>query len=160
MRWTKNIPGILGAHTLRGREGWRMRVASGFIALVVLVGTLTMLGCGGDDDGDNNTSTPPAPGSNLTNATASNLANRVFTFPTVSVQTRQHLPGSPQDNIYAALWRFRWHQYRPNDPGIGWQYRHWYGHDWVVYLSGKPEHLSCQSGATGGNAIYRQSLPD
>ena len=55
MRWTKNILGILGAHTLRGREGWRMRVVSGGIALLVLVGALTMLGCGGGDDDGNNT---------------------------------------------------------------------------------------------------------
>jgi hypothetical protein len=100
MRWTKNIPGILKALTLRGREGWRMRVASGFIALVVLVGTLTMLGCGGDDDGDNNTSTPPAPGSNLTNATASNLANRVFTFPNGFSTNPPTLTGLPPGQAF------------------------------------------------------------
>ena len=49
------------------------------------------------DDGDNNTSTPPAPGSNLTNATASNLANRVFTFPNGFSTNLPHLLGFPQD---------------------------------------------------------------
>ena len=88
-----------------------MRVASGFVALVVLVGTLTMLGCGGDDDGDNNTSTPPAPGSNLTNATASNLANRVFTFPNGFSTNPPTLTGLPPGQTFTpALSRFRWHQ--------------------------------------------------
>ena len=95
----ENILGILGALALRGREGWRMRVVSGSVALVVLVGTLTMLGCGAAMT-MGTISTPPAPGTTLTNATASNLANRVFTFPNGFSTNPPTLTGLPPGQAF------------------------------------------------------------
>jgi len=100
MRWTRNVLGIPGALALHGRQLWRIRAVSGSLALIALIGVLTMLGCGGDDDGDNNTSTPPASGSNLTNATASNLANRVFTFPNGFSTNPPTLTGLPPGQAF------------------------------------------------------------
>ena len=54
-----------------------------------------------DDDGDNNTSTPPpTSGSNLTNATASTLANRVFTFPNGFSTNPPTLTGLPPGQAF------------------------------------------------------------
>src|SRR5712664_3949247 len=101
MRWTRHVLGIPGSLALRGRGSWRMRAVSSLIALGVLVGTLTMLGCGSGGDGNNTTSTPtPTPGSNLTNATANNLANRVFTFPNGLSANLAARTGLPQGQAF------------------------------------------------------------
>jgi hypothetical protein len=97
MRWTRNVLGSPGVLALRGRGPWLMRALSSLIALVVLVGTLTMLGCGDGGDGNNTTSTP---GSNLTNATANNLANRVFTFPNGLSANLAARTGLPQGQAF------------------------------------------------------------
>lgn len=83
MRWMSHVPGIEVSLARRKRGDRRRRAVSGLMVLMVLMSPLAMLGCNGGGDGNNNNAAPslPVPTSNPTNATANNLAHRMFTFP-------------------------------------------------------------------------------
>ena len=102
MRWMSHVPGIEVSLARHKRGDCRRRVVSGLMALLVLVSTFAMLGCNGGGDGNNNNAATslPVPTSTLTNATANNLAHRIFTFPNGFSTNLAARTGLPQGQAF------------------------------------------------------------
>jgi len=105
MTHTSHMVGTPASLGCRGQESWGRRAVARLVALVVLVGTLAMLGCDGGG-GDGNPAPAPAlpapvpPASTLTDATAGDLANRVFVFPNGVGANLSATTGLPQGQVF------------------------------------------------------------